>query len=258
MSKTYKASFPISYIVEGEDGTDGLSLIVTPTHHSLSADSGGALSETLGLGGDTDTVVSAYKGTTQIPVVGLTLVTSTNCSVSYTISGNEGVVALLKIGATERTIGGLTATVPIPRGSFTFTATLSDGDNTYTTGDITVTFAVDYSVWIGEVLDTSVQNSSELANALVSLTNIVSVVSSSLELLCDEVVAIGAAAGVEGYDDGTDPVTTTISPSLSSVSTATSTLSSELSGLQASILACEVAETLTIYQVSTNDLTLVT
>lgn len=250
MGKTYKASFPISYIVEGEDGTDGLSLIVTPTHHSLSTDSEGALSETLGLGGDTCTIVSAYRGTTQIAVVGLTLVSSTNCSVSYTISADEGVVALLKIGATERTIGGLTATVPIPRGSFTFTATLSDGDDTYTTGDITVTFAVDYSAWIGEVLDTSVQNSSELSNALVSLTNIVSSVVSSLELLCDEVIAIGTAAGVEGYDDGTDVVTKTIAPSLSSASTAASTLTSEVSALQTSILACEGAEAVTVYQLS--------
>ena len=258
MGKTYKASFPISYIVEGEDGTDGLSLIVTPTHHSLSTDSNGYLSETLDLGGDTDTIVSAYKGTTQIAVVGLTLVSSTNCSVTNTISGDEGVVALLKIGATERTIGGLTATVPIPRGSFTFTATLSDGDNTYTTGDITVTFAVDYSVWIGEVLDTSVQNSSEMANALVSLTNIVSAVVSSLELLCDEVVAIGTATGVEGYDDGTDVVTKTIAPSLSSASTAAGTLSSEVSALQESILVCVEAETVTMYELSGDDLIVAT
>ena len=258
MSKTYKASFPISYIVEGEDGTDGLSLIVTPTHHSLSTDSGGSISETLGLGGDTTTLVSAYKGTTQIAVAGLTLLSSTNCSVSYTISGNVGVVALLEIGAAERTIGGLTATVPIPSGSFTFTATLSDGDNTYTTAGITVTFAVDYSAWIGEVLDTSVQNSSELSNALLSLTNIVSTVVSSLDLLCDEVVAIGAAAGVEGYDDGTDTVTKTIVPLLSSASTAASTLSSEVSALQTSILACNEAETVTVYELSGDDLTLTT
>lgn len=238
---------------DGTNGTDGassLTIFFSPTHHNLTVDEEGNLNETLGLGGSTDSLLYAFVGTEQAAVTGIDITSRTNCSVSTKYDSSVATLALSAVTTAAKAISGNTATLPVSCGSYTFIATIVYGSTIYTTEPITVSFSVDYSAWHESLLSVTVGNISETVAAVESALGTFQALTSAVTTISTELVKIGAAAGVDGYDDGTDSITTSAVPLLEDVEEVTAAIVSDVSSLKEAVAAVTEATALTKYTFS--------
>lgn len=139
-------AFPVRWMAQdGEDGTDGFSVMVTPSPVVFETNSDGTVIE----GTTSDTVglakITAKCGSETANVTFGSIVTMLNCSSCATDSANTTStslgVRLSKISTSSTTVGGRTLTVPETSGYAVVTVKLSCGKLSETR-DVTIPFSV--------------------------------------------------------------------------------------------------------------------
>lgn len=242
----------------GTDGTDGeecIQVLYSPSHINITLDSDGNISETLGLEGDASVYVQAFIGSQQAQVTGVTISDTSGCTVATSQSDDalSYEIALDTVSTATRTIGSSSTSLPIASGNFTMSVTISDGTDEYTIDEIKITFSVDYSLWEEAMLSTTIGNISNVVTAITTLTNISAALASSIIDLAEEVVSIGVAAGVDGYDNEEENNTTEIIESITSYKETLTSYAEELADLSNSVQYVQSSGALSNYVYSDDD-----
>lgn len=227
-------------VAAGTDGDDkGITVCLSQTHFPLTVDSSGAVEQTLDTAGDVVCAVTAWRGSEQLKVSGISFTENdenypfvADQSDDYTQS-----IYLQTIVSTTRTVANFSVSIAPESGYCVFTVIVEDGDNTYTYGDYKITISVDYSKLYNALLATTLKNLGNTLTAVSTLASAVSTVTTQLQTVAEAVQTIGTAVSIEEYTEGTDAITTTVDEALETVTSTVTTLTSEVTQLSSDALS---------------------